>query len=137
MIQMATRELGGGLPATPMGPAQARRAWVSVPAVAALLTGLVGLSETAQAQADTQALQNLMLRNNCMACHLIDKRKYGPHFQEVAAKYAGQSGAVATLAAKIRAGGSGVWGDDMMPPQPTVTETNAKAMAELILALKP
>lgn len=107
--------------------------WASPTAAATLL---MGLCFTPAAQADTQALQNLLLRNNCMACHLIDKRKYGPHFQEVAAKYAGQPGAVATLAAKIRAGGSGVWGEDMMPPQPAVTEANAKAMAELILALK-
>ncbi|MFN9744178.1 MAG: c-type cytochrome [Betaproteobacteria bacterium] len=111
------------------------RVLLGAPAAAATL--LVGLGSSPAAHADTQALQTLMLRNNCMACHLIDKRKYGPHFQEVAAKYAGKAGAVATLAAKIRAGGSGVWGDDMMPPQPSVTEANAKAMAELILALKP
>lgn len=108
--------------------------WAS-PAVAATL--LTGLGASPVAQADTQALQNLLLRNNCMACHLIDKRKYGPHLHEVAAKYAGQPGAVATLASKIRAGGSGVWGQDIMPPQPSVSEANAKAMAELILALKP
>lgn len=104
---------------------------------AAVVTLLMGIGGVQEARADTQALQTLMQRNNCTACHLIDKRKYGPHFQEVAAKYAGNAGAVAVLAAKIRAGGSGVWGDDMMPPQPAVTEANAKAMAELILALKP
>ena len=103
----------------------------------AVCTLMVGLGSSPVAHADTQALQTLMQRNNCTACHLIDKRKYGPHFQEVAAKYAGNAGAVAVLAAKIRAGGSGVWGEDMMPPQPTVTEANARAIAELILALKP
>jgi cytochrome c len=104
--------------------------------VATIVAGLGG-SPGVQAQGDAQALQTLLLRNNCLACHLMDKRKYGPHFQEVATKYAGRAGAAATLAVKIRAGGSGVWGDDMMPPQPQVSEANAKAMAELILALKP
>jgi cytochrome c len=33
--------------------------------------------------------------------------------------------------------GIGVWGEDYMPPQPQVSDANAKTMAELILALKP
>jgi cytochrome c len=44
---------------------------------------------------------------------------------------------VALLATKIRAGGSGVGGEDVMPPQPNVSEADARAMAELILSLKP
>lgn len=90
-----------------------------------------------EARADTTQLQTLMQRNNCTACHLIDKRKYGPNFNEVAVRYAGQTGAVALLAAKIRAGGTGVWGEDVMPPQPNVSEADARTMAELMLALKP
>lgn len=87
--------------------------------------------------ADMAQLQTLMQRNNCTACHLVDKRKYGPHFQEIAARYAGDAGALALLAAKIKAGGSGVWGEDMMPPQPGVSDANARTLAELILWLKP
>ena len=90
-----------------------------------------------EARADTAQLQTLMQRNNCTACHLIDKRKYGPHFNEVAARYAGNAGAVALLASKIRAGGTGVWGEDVMPPQLNVSEADARTMAELMLALKP
>ncbi|MFN7277948.1 MAG: c-type cytochrome, partial [Betaproteobacteria bacterium] len=47
-----------------------------------------------------------MQKNNCTACHLIEKRKYGPKFKEVAQKYAGEPGAVETLVAKIKAGGA-------------------------------
>lgn len=90
-----------------------------------------------EARADTTKLQALMQRHNCTACHMIDKRKYGPNYNEIAARYAGNSEAVNLLATKIRAGGSGVWGEDMMPPQPNVSEADARAMAELILALKP
>lgn len=92
---------------------------------------------SAGAQTETQALQTLMQRNNCTACHLIDKRKYGPHFNEVAARYAGDAKVVATLAIKIKAGGSGVWGEDPMPPQAQVSDADATKMAELIMALKP
>lgn len=110
-----------------------RLPWATV----VLLAGVIAVGWSHEAHADTARLQTLMQRNNCTACHLIDKRKYGPHFNEVAARYAGQAGAAAMLAAKIRAGGSGVWGEDTMPPQQQVSEADARTMAELMLALKP
>ena len=58
--------------------------------------------------ADTEQLQGLLLKNNCLACHMIDKRKYGPILREVSAKYAGDATAIERLAAKISAGGRGV-----------------------------
>ena len=110
-----------------------RRPWAAV----ALLAGVLTVGWSPGARADTTRLQTLMQRNNCTACHLIDKRKYGPHFNEVAVRYASDTGAVAKLATKIRAGGTGVWGEDVMPPQPNVSEADARTMAELMLALKP
>jgi len=86
--------------------------------------------------ADVVQLNTLMLRNNCLACHMIDKRKYGPHMREVAEKYAGKTDLVEQMAVKIKAGGTGVWGQDVMPPQPQVTDENAKLMAKLILSLE-
>lgn len=89
------------------------------------------------AHAENDQLKKLMQSNNCMACHQIDKRKYGPQFDEIPAKYSGDSAAISKLAAKIKAGGTGVWGEDIMPPQPQVSDADAKSMAELILALTP
>ena len=100
-----------------------------------LCIGMV--SFTQPAHADTEQLKKLMQANNCMACHQIDKRKYGPQFIEVAEKYASDPAAVDKLASKIKAGGSGVWGEDMMPPQPQVSDADAKSMAKFILLLKP
>ena len=88
------------------------------------------------AHADVSQLTTLMQRNNCLACHMIDKRKYGPNMKEVATKYNGKEGAVDFLSNKIKAGGTGVWGQDIMPPQPQVSEENAKLMAQLILLLE-
>ena len=110
-----------------------RRPW----SAAALLAGVLTVGASPAAHADPARLQTLMQRNNCTACHLIDKRKYGPNFNEVAVRYAGDAGAIGKLATKIRAGGTGVWGDDVMPPQPNVSEADARTMAELMLALKP
>lgn len=88
------------------------------------------------AHADTEKLQVMLQRNNCTACHMIDKRKYGPKLVEIAAKYADDAGAQKKLAAKIKAGGTGVWGEDIMPPQPQVSDADALTLAELILGLK-
>jgi len=80
--------------------------------------------------------EELALKKNCAACHYVDKRKYGPSFQQVAARYAGQKNAVDVLARKIRRGGTGVWGQDIMPPQPQVSAAEAKALAQYVLSLK-
>jgi cytochrome c len=75
-------------------------------------------------------------KKNCLACHQVDKRKYGPNFKEVAAKYGDRKNAVDILAKKIRSGGTGVWGEDVMPPQPQVSTAEARALAQYVLSLK-
>lgn len=88
-------------------------------------------------RAENEALTKLMLVNNCMACHQIDKSGNGPQFNEVSEKYIGDKTAATKLVAKIKAGGSGVWGEDMMPPQAQVSDVDAKTIVKLILALAP
>jgi cytochrome c len=88
------------------------------------------------AAAPARADYDLVVKKNCLACHQVDKRKYGPNFKEVAAKYAAQKNAVAVLARKIRRGGTGVWGQDVMPPQPQVSAAEARVLAEYVLSLK-
>jgi cytochrome c len=89
------------------------------------------------ARAENEVLTKLMVSNNCMACHQIDKSGNGPQYNEVSRKYMGDKTAVIKLAAKIKSGGSGVWGEDMMPPQAHVSDADALTMAKLILALPP
>ena len=60
----------------------------------------------------------------------------GPSFREVAAKYAGDAGAAARLAAKIRAGGQGTWGNVPMPPNPALSEKERKPLAGWVLQQK-
>jgi cytochrome c len=75
-------------------------------------------------------------KNNCMACHQVERKVVGPSYKEIANKYRAQVGAADKLAKKIRAGGAGVWGPMPMPAQPHVSETEAKKLAEYILNLK-
>jgi cytochrome c len=73
----------------------------------------------------------------CMACHGVDKRLVGPGYQEIAAKYKGEAGADTKLAAKVKAGGSGVWGAIPMPPNPGLSEEETASLVRWILSGAP
>ena len=81
------------------------------------------------------ALANLQLaqKNQCMACHGVDKKLVGPAYQEIAKKYAGQKDAEANLVKSIKAGGSGKWGPVPMPAQAGLSDADAKTLAAWIL----
>lgn len=80
--------------------------------------------------------QAMLQKNNCMACHAVDKKLVGPAYKDVANKYRGQSDATDKLAKKIRSGGNGVWGPIPMPANPQVSENDAKKLASYILNIK-
>lgn len=80
--------------------------------------------------------QALATAKNCMSCHTAEKKLVGPSYKEVAAKYAGQAGAVDKLAVKIMKGGSGVYGPVPMPANTQVNEAEAKKLAAWVLAFK-
>lgn len=82
-----------------------------------------------------QASEELAKKYNCLACHQMDKKLVGPAYQDVAAKYKGQADAPAKLAAKVKAGGTGVWGQIPMPPNPTVPDADITALVTWILGM--
>jgi len=96
--------------------------------------GLV-MASGAQA-ADTKAAEDLLKKNACTACHAVDKKGVGPAYKDVAAKYRGQKDAEAKLIDKVKKGGSGVWGQVPMPPNPAVKDDELKAMVQYVLSLK-
>ena len=91
----------------------------------------VGLGVSGQVLAD----EALAKAKNCMSCHAVDKKLVGPSYKEVAAKYKGDAGAAEALAAKVKAGGKGVWGQIPMPPN-NVTPEEAKKLATWVLSQK-
>ena len=96
----------------------------------ALAAAAVSVAAPAMANAD------LAKKYNCTACHAADKKMVGPSYKDVAAKYKGQADAVAKLSAKVKAGGSGVWGQIPMPPNGTVPDADLKTLVEWVLATK-
>jgi len=100
-------------------------------AVYVAMMAAAGIVMAGQAQAD----EALAKAKNCMACHAIDKKLVGPAYKDVAAKYKGDAKAPAMLAAKIKAGGKGTWGEIPMPPN-NVTPEEASKLATWVLAQK-
>jgi cytochrome c len=100
------------------------------------LLPVLTLSLAAAAVGPAFANADLAQKKNCMACHAVDKKLVGPSYKEVATKYAGQKDAVDKLAEKVIKGGSGVWGPVPMPPNPPVSEAEAKTLVAWILTQK-
>lgn len=76
----------------------------------------------------------LAQKNGCVGCHAIDHKVMGPAWADVANKYKGDKKAAAMLVAKVKKGGSGVWGPVAMPPQ-AAPEADVKKLVKFILGL--
>jgi cytochrome c len=76
-----------------------------------------------------------MRRSDCLACHGVDQASLGPSYVSVAQRYQGRTDAMRHLVTKIATGGTGVWGDRVMPPHPSLSEEDRRAMASYILSL--
>ncbi len=85
----------------------------------------------ADAKVDPKALLD---SNGCTACHGVNSKIVGPGFNEIAAKHKDKKDLVEYLMGKIRAGGSGVYGDVPMPPQAQISDDDVKSIAEWIAA---
>jgi cytochrome c len=99
--------------------------------------------DTVAATAPTPAADKgleLIGSNDCTACHAVHKGEgpnTGPAYEDVAAKYSPPADTTVNhLIMKIRTGGSGVWGTNVMTPHPALKEDDAKTMVNFILSLK-
>jgi cytochrome c len=79
--------------------------------------------------------KRLIESGTCLSCHQMNAKSIGPAYQAVADKYRTDATAAVRLATKIREGGSGVWGQVMMPPHPQLTEAQASRIVAYILSL--
>ncbi len=77
----------------------------------------------------------LATQSGCMACHQVETKVVGPAYKDVAAKYKGDAGALDMLAAKVKSGGTGTWGQIPMPPNAHVSDENIRAIVTWVLSL--
>jgi cytochrome c len=100
---------------------------------AAVLT-LFSSAALAQNAAAAKALAS---KSACLACHAVDKKLVGPAFKDVAAKHKGQDDALEKVSARIKSGGSGMYGPVPMPAQAQLKDDELKLLAGWILAGAP
>ncbi|MES2297061.1 MAG: c-type cytochrome [Pseudomonadota bacterium] len=73
--------------------------------LAVLAVGAAAMAASSAAWAvDAAAAEALARQNGCFKCHSIDKKKDGPPYKEVAAKYKGKADAEARLTTHITTG---------------------------------
>jgi len=66
---------------------------------AAMLAAMLGAGGV-----QAQSAEDLMKSKGCLGCHDFDKKKVGPAFKDVAAKYKGNAGAEGMLVGKLKDG---------------------------------
>lgn len=88
--------------------------------------------EAAKKAADAGTL-DLATKSGCMACHGMKNKIVGPGYNEIVARYQGQTDAEARLVAKVKAGGQGVWGSIPMPPNAHVKDEDITTLVKWIL----
>jgi cytochrome c551/c552 len=93
-----------------------------------------GLAHAKDTHANTTKGPAALFKNeNCSACHAPSAKLVGPSIADIATKYKGQSGAQEKLMAKVKNGGSGVWGAIPMPPQAQLSDEDRAALVRWIL----
>ncbi len=100
--------------------------------VLAASTAALSLGIVANASAEDATA--LATKSGCLACHQVETKVVGPSYKDVAAKYKGQD-AVEQLVAKVKNGGSGVWGPVPMPPNVNVSEDDIRTIVTWVLSL--
>jgi len=101
------------------------------------MVAATGVLAAAGAQAESG--MELVKKARCVACHAVDKKMVGPSYQEIGAKYKGQPDVAAKLFEKVRAGGSGNWGNIPMTPNgpDKISDENLKSVIQWILSGAP
>jgi cytochrome c len=108
---------------------------MKMPLVACAVVACVVLAAAGNAAVSDAEGTELATKYKCQTCHGMDKKLVGPAFKDIAKKYAGDASALEKLEAKVRDGGTGVWGPIPMPPN-SVPDADLKTLVEWILSLK-
>lgn len=86
-------------------------------------------------QKQIQAGKDLYLSLDCKACHKPDEKSVGPAFTDVAKRYPNTPANQDKLSKKIITGGTGNWGDVVMPAHPALKPEQAKLILNWIFSL--
>ena len=94
----------------------------------AMLVGLAAAGVLAAGVGYAQSGADVLKAKGCMNCHEMDKKKVGPAYKDVAAKYKGDKAAPGMLVAKIKEGKT--------HPKVDATDAELKAAVGTVLSTK-
>jgi cytochrome c len=95
--------------------------------IALMLVAAGGLAMAGVANAQSGA--DLAKAKNCMGCHELDKKKVGPAFKDVAAKYKDNKEAEAKLVGELKEGKG-------HPVKVAATDAELKTLVQYVLSQK-
>lgn len=72
---------------------------------------------------------DLLTNNACLGCHGLEAKIIGPGFTQVAEKYKGRADAIEYFKGRIKSGGTGNWGDVLMPPMSQLSDPDLETIA--------
>ena len=84
---------------------------------------------------DSPSGAKLIARSDCRSCHNANRKTIGPSYKAIAEKYTTTDENLAMLSNKIKVGGSGVWGPQVMSAHPKVPDEDLNTMVAYILAM--
>jgi glucose/arabinose dehydrogenase/cytochrome c551/c552 len=101
---------------------------------------LSGMDEASMDMGHQETITELsgeaLTRNmDCKACHKKDGASIGPSYLDVSKKYAERADAKSYLSQKIKNGGTGVWGEVMMPAHVDISDKDLNDIVNWILSL--
>jgi cytochrome c len=78
----------------------------------------------------------LIAQSDCKTCHNKNVQTIGPAYVAIAERYPNTEENVDYLINKIKVGGTGIWGNQVMTPHPDLSETKIEKMVDYILSLR-
>ena len=79
--------------------------------------------------ADADTPQDMLKSKGCLGCHDMDKKKVGPSYKDVAAKYKGDAGASAKIVGELKEGKG-------HPVKVKASDEELKTLADFVLSTK-
>jgi len=74
-----------------------------------------------------------MSKSTCLTCHAASSKLIGPSFDLIAKRYRENDRAKTYLTEKIISGGTGIWGEVKMPPNPDLNKAEVALIVDWIL----
>lgn len=99
------------------------------------IAGGVSEEESETKSGDLPEGLKLIAKSDCKTCHNKNLQTIGPAYTAIAKKYKNTPENITMLTSKVKNGGSGIWGEQVMTPHPDLAEEAINEMIRYIMSL--